>query len=121
MTSSPCSSGSSSGIGYRSDGSECTGRCLLSGTTAADAEYVFGEIAGGWPLDTFRKEHDAAERDHAVWGVPTFIAGDSASFVRVMTRPDGDGDVARTMIDRVMDLVEGFPELNEFKHTSIPR
>jgi hypothetical protein len=86
-----------------------------------DAEYVFGEIAGGWPLDTFRKEHDAAERDHAVWGVPTFIAGDSASFVRVMTRPDGDGDVARTMIDRVMDLVEGFPELNEFKHTSIPR
>jgi hypothetical protein len=85
-----------------------------------DADFVFGEIAGGWPLDTFRKEHDAAERDHAVWGVPTFISGDKAAFVRVMTRPEGDADAARNTIDRVVDLLGGFPELNEFKQTSIP-
>jgi hypothetical protein len=85
-----------------------------------NAEYVFGEIASGWPLDTFRKEHDVAERDSAVWGVPTFIAGDKAAFVRVMTRPDSDGVIGRSTIDRILDLLEGFPELNEFKQTSIP-
>ena len=86
-----------------------------------DAEYVFNEIADGWPLDTFRKEHDAAEREHAVWGVPTFIAGDRAAFVRVMTRPNGNAELAIDTIDRVTEMLEGFPELNEFKQTSIPR
>jgi hypothetical protein len=86
-----------------------------------DADAVFTEIADGWPLDTFRKEHDAAESAHSVWGVPTFIQGEQAVFVRVMTRPEGDGATARTTIERIMELVSGFVELNEFKHTSIPR
>lgn len=88
-----------------------------------DADSVFAEIESGWPLDTFRKEHDAAERDHSVWGVPTFIVDDQAAFVRLMTRPEGDGELARRTIDRVLTLLgdDGFPELNEFKHTSIPR
>lgn len=86
-----------------------------------DVDAVKAEIAGGGILDRFRKEHEAAARDFAVWGVPTFIAGDSSVFVRLMTRPRGDGDLARTTIERVLDLVTGFPELNEFKHTSIPR
>jgi hypothetical protein len=38
-----------------------------------------------------------------------------------MTRPAGDGDLARTTIDRVLDLLNGHPDLNEFKHTRIPR
>lgn len=85
-----------------------------------DADFVFEEIASGWPLDTFRKEHDAAERDHAVWGVPTFIVGAEAAFIRLMTRPNGDTSVARRVIDRIIDTLQGFPELNELKHTSIP-
>ncbi len=85
-----------------------------------DPAFVFGEIESGWPLDTFRKEHDAAERDHAVWGVPTFILGSEAAFVRVMTRPDGDVALARRTVDRVLQNLEEFPELNELKHTSIP-
>jgi len=85
-----------------------------------DANYVFGEIASGWPLDTFRKEHDAAEREHGVWGVPTFIVGDRAAFVRIMTRPNGDLSTARRTIEHIVDTLEGFPELNELKHTSIP-
>ena len=85
-----------------------------------DADYVFSEIASGWPLDTFRKEHDAAERDHAVWGVPTFIVGNAAAFVRVMTRPGTDGLGARSTIEKIVALFGDMPELNEFKHTSIP-
>ncbi len=56
---------------------------------------------------------------HDVWGVPTFIVGDQAAFVRFMHRPDGDGEVARRTIERAVDLL-GWPDLNEFKHTSIP-
>jgi 2-hydroxychromene-2-carboxylate isomerase len=86
-----------------------------------DADVVFAEIADGAPLDTVRKEHEAAALDHHVWGVPTFIVGDQAVFVRLTTDSAGDGELARTRIDRILDLATGYPELNEFKHTSIPR
>jgi hypothetical protein len=42
-------------------------------------------------------------------------------FVRLTTDSAGDGELARTRIDRILDLATGYPELNEFKHTSIPR
>ncbi len=86
-----------------------------------DPEVVFSAIADGGALDAVRKEHEAAVRDHTVWGVPTFIAGDQAVFVRVMDRPGEDTAHARRTIDRVVGLLDGFPELNEFKHTSIKR
>ena len=58
--------------------------------------------------------------------MPTFIAddlqGESQSvFVRLMDRPRGDIELATKTVDRVLDLVTGWPGLNEFKHTSIPR
>jgi hypothetical protein len=86
-----------------------------------DAEAVFAEIADGSALATVRDEHTAAAQDSDVWGVPTFVIGDQAVFVRLMDRPNGDGDRARHAIDRVLDLLVGFPELNEFKHTSLKR
>lgn len=86
-----------------------------------DSDQVFAEIESGWPLDTFRKEHDAAERDHAVWGVPTFIVDDQAVFVRLMTRPGDDEAFAQRTIEKLLNIFDELPELNEFKHTSIPR
>ncbi|MEJ7585127.1 MAG: DsbA family protein [Acidimicrobiales bacterium] len=85
-----------------------------------DAEHIFSLVEGGDPLQTVRKEHEAAARGHAVWGVPTFVRADEAAFVRLMDRPR-DGAHARRSIDRVLDLLEGFVEMNEFKHTSIAR
>jgi hypothetical protein len=38
-----------------------------------------------------------------------------------MHRPEGDVKVAESAIDRVLDLFDGFPELNEYKFTKIPR
>jgi len=87
----------------------------------ADADAAFADVEGGWTLDAFRKEHEAAANDHRVWGVPTFIRDGQAVFVRLMNRPNGDAELARTTIERVVGLVAGWPELNEFKHTSIPR
>ncbi|MGZ4681255.1 MAG: DsbA family protein [Acidimicrobiales bacterium] len=89
--------------------------------SGADADAVFAEIATGAPLETIRKEHEASVANHEVWGVPTFIAGDKASFVRLMATPDGDAAVARRTIERIVDLLTGWPELNEFKHTSLSR
>lgn len=86
-----------------------------------DADEVFDEITGGAPLEALRKEHTAAADDHDVFGVPTFVADGDAVFVRLMHRPEGDADRARTTIERVLDLLTGWPELNEFKRTRIPR
>jgi len=91
------------------------------GAQGVDEDAVFAEIATGGPLATVRDEHTAAADDHDVWGVPTFVVGDRAVFVRLMERPRGDAAVARRTIDRVLDLLTGFPELNEFKHTSLKR
>ena len=93
----------------------------ILGEHGVDADQVFAEIADGWPIEAFRKEHEAAAGDHKVWGVPTFIKDGQSVFVRLMTRPQGDAALATKTIERVVDLVGGFPELNEFKHTSIPR
>ena len=57
---------------------------------------------------------------HEVWGVPTFIVGDRAVFVRLLEGPEGDSSLATSTIERVLDLL-GWANLNEFKHTNIPR
>jgi hypothetical protein len=86
-----------------------------------DAAAVLAEVDGGGPLATVRDEHTAAAENHEVWGVPTFVLGDQAVFVRLMERPRGDAEVARRTIGRVLDLMSTFPDLNEFKHTSLKR
>jgi hypothetical protein len=89
--------------------------------SGVDADAVFAEIAEGWPLKVLRQAHEASVGDHHVFGVPTFVMGDRAVFVRLMTRPEGDDAKARWTIDRVLALISDHPELNEFKYTSIPR
>ena len=84
-----------------------------------DADAVFAEVASGRPLATIKVEHTTYAASHDVWGVPTFIVGDQAAFVRFMHRPEGDGEVARRTVERTVELL-GWPDLNEFKHTSIP-
>jgi hypothetical protein len=86
-----------------------------------DTDAVFHEIESGAPLETVRKEHEAVASGLDVWGVPTFIVGERATFVRLMSTPDGDVDRARTTVERVVDMVDGWADLNEFKHTSIAR
>ncbi|HEX5366744.1 MAG TPA: DsbA family protein [Acidimicrobiales bacterium] len=95
-------------------------RATLSGQ-GIDADAVLDEVASGRPLATVRQEHTTAVEEHDVWGVPTFVHGDAAVFVRLMERPQGDGELAKRTVDRVLDLVTGFPALNELKHTSLKR
>jgi hypothetical protein len=86
-----------------------------------DPELVFDAIAEGWPLEAVRDAHESVVESHNVWGVPTFVAGDDAVFVRLMEGPDGDADLAVRTVERVLDLLVGWPQLNEFKHTRVRR
>jgi len=86
-----------------------------------NADAAFEQVTDGWPLETIRKEHEAAASNLDVWGVPTFTVGDRAAFVRLMERPGGDAEVARRTVERIVDMLTGWPELNEFKHTSLAR
>jgi hypothetical protein len=86
-----------------------------------DGAGILSEIDAGWPLDLFRKEHEEGVNDLGVFGVPTFITGGRAVFVRLMDRPQGDAKRATESIERIVDLMDGWPELNEFKYTRINR
>ena len=86
-----------------------------------DPDEIFSSIAEGWPRVAFRRAHEAAVSEHGVFGVPTFIAGSEAVFVRIMTRPTGKPEASREIIERVLDLLLNRPELNDFKRTVIAR
>jgi predicted DsbA family dithiol-disulfide isomerase len=86
-----------------------------------DVDAAFAEVATGVPLKTIRQEHERGVTDYSVWGVPTFVSGDQAAFIRVMDRPVDAGHEPVKVIERLVGLLSGWPELNEFKHTSIAR
>ena len=84
-----------------------------------DGKNILSEVDAGWPLEILKTEHsDTVERLHA-FGVPTFMLDEDAVFVRLMDRPLGDGALAISTVERVLDLMAGWPELNEFKHTAV--
>jgi hypothetical protein len=72
-------------------------------------------------VEKARSEHEQAVQSWEVFGVPTFIRDNRAVFVRLMRRPEGDAKLAESTVERVLDLVDGFPDLNEYKFTQIPR
>jgi hypothetical protein len=86
----------------------------IGASVGLDTTAVEAEIASGRPLEQLAQEHTEAVKRHAMFGVPTFVVGDRAVFVRLMDRKNPDD------IDRTLDLLD-WRDLNEFKHTSIPR
>jgi DSBA-like thioredoxin domain-containing protein len=85
------------------------------------ARDVLAEVEAGAPLQEIRKSHEQAVVEWSAFGVPTFVVDDRAVFVRLMSRPQGDAELARRTIDGVLDLFETMPDLNEFKATSLSR
>jgi hypothetical protein len=91
----------------------------VAAEAGADADAILAEIDGGRPLAALATEHKQWLASHDVFGVPTFIVGPDAVFVRLMDRPRGDVDLARSTIERIVSTIAGWPSLNEFKHTRI--
>jgi hypothetical protein len=86
----------------------------IAASVGLDTDAVAAEVASGRPLKVLAEEHTEAVKRWNVFGVPTFIVGERAAFVRVMDRDNP------TDVDRILDLLE-WTDLNEFKHTSVPR
>jgi protein-disulfide isomerase-like protein with CxxC motif len=86
----------------------------LATAAGIDAEEVAAHTAAGLSMKRLAAEHAELVDRWGVFGVPTFIHGDEAVFVRLMERHQ------RTDVEKVLDMLE-WPRLNEFKRTRIPR
>jgi predicted DsbA family dithiol-disulfide isomerase len=79
-----------------------------------DVDAVAEEVASGRPLKALATEHSEAVDTWEVWGVPTYIEGEEAVFVRFMERGRVDD------LERTLDMLQ-WSRLNEFKRTRISR
>lgn len=79
-----------------------------------DPDEIAAVVATGEPIATLAAEHLEAVDRWSVFGVPTFIAGEDAVFVRLMEA----GNVGELL--RAIGLLD-HPTINEYKHTTIPR
>lgn len=99
------------------DGADLGSEAVLGAVAEAsgvDAGAISDQVSAGTPMKALAAEHTSLVEDLGVFGVPTFIAGDEAVFVRLMDRHD------RASLERVLDMIS-LTELNEFKRTRIPR
>ncbi len=85
-----------------------------------DGTALLGSLEEGEVLAQLRAEHEAGVEAHGVWGVPTFIGGDRAAFVRLLDRPEEDPGPSIAAVEQVVDLLEGQRNLHEFKQTDLP-
>ena len=88
-----------------------------AGIDPAEVEKL---VASGQPAAALAADHTWAVDTSRVFGVPTFVTDQRAVFVRLMSRP-ASPEAARATLDRVLAMVEDWPDLNEFKATAIPR
>ena len=89
-------------------------------SAGVDPDEVAKLVAAGTPAASLAADHTWAVETSRVFGVPTFVTDRRAVFVRLMERP-ATPEAARATLERVLAMVEGWPDLNEFKATAIPR
>jgi protein-disulfide isomerase-like protein with CxxC motif len=89
-------------------------------SVGVDPDDVAKAVAGGQPAKTLAAEHTWGVEQHRVFGVPTFVFDERAIFIRLMNRKTEPAE-ARATLDRLLEVLTGWPELNELKATRIPR
>jgi hypothetical protein len=86
----------------------------------ADVDAVLQAVDAGGPRKELATSWRRLVDQHDHFGVPTFIVGDQAVFVRLMQRPTSAEDAVGAVESIVTTLVDD-TRLNEFKRTKIPR
>jgi DSBA-like thioredoxin domain-containing protein len=89
------------------------------GAAGVDLDDVRADLASRRPHRVLAETHAQLARAE-VFGVPTFLVGGDAVFVRYMTSGGDDDSASVKVIDSILSLISGDPELNEFKHTTVP-
>jgi hypothetical protein len=84
-----------------------------------DMERVKSDVASRRPHAVIGESFKTFEKVDA-FGVPTFVVGGDATFVRYMKPPTGDAQASIKLIESLVTLIATQPELNEFKHTRLP-
>ena len=85
-----------------------------------DMAKVAADVASRRPHDVIAASHKEFDRFDA-FGVPTFVVNDDATFVRYMSEPSADPAQSVELITQLLDLMTNRGDLNEFKHTQLPR
>jgi hypothetical protein len=98
------------------DPAEIAGIIAPLGVNVAD---VADDIASRRPHQVLGDSFREMER-YEVFGVPTFVSNEDATFVRFMRPPSGDPSESAEIIRSLVTLMEHNPDLNEFKHTRVP-
>ncbi|NNN01349.1 MAG: protein-disulfide isomerase [Acidimicrobiaceae bacterium] len=84
-----------------------------------DMAAVAQDISSRRPHQVIAQSHQRYSNFEA-FGVPTFIVGQDATFVRYMKPPSDDAQASIDLLDSLVNLMASQPELNEFKHTKLP-
>jgi len=86
----------------------------VAASVGLDGAALAEIVASGKPAQLLATSHRDAVDRWAVFGVPTFISGEEAVFVRLMERHRPED------LEQVLDLLD-WTRLNEFKRTRVPR
>lgn len=84
-----------------------------------DLAAVEDELASGRPRAEVAERWRYLKGDLDVFGVPTFVVGDDAVFVRLL-EPSVDAEASIALIEQLVRQVVDQPIINEFKHTRVP-
>jgi hypothetical protein len=85
-----------------------------------DMAKVAADVASRRPHDVIAASHKEFDRFEA-FGVPTFVVNDDATFVRYMSEPSEDSSASVELITTLLTMMSTRADLNEFKHTQLPR
>jgi hypothetical protein len=85
-----------------------------------DFDMVMRDVLTRRPHQVIGENFRRYERVEA-FGVPTFVVGDDATFVRYMTPPTEDPKESIALIESLLTLINAQSALNEFKHTRLPQ
>ncbi|MGC2174279.1 MAG: DsbA family protein [Acidimicrobiales bacterium] len=83
-----------------------------------DLDLVAEDLASRRPYKVIGESFREFERYEA-FGVPTFVVGGDATFVRYMNEPT-DPSASIALIESLVSLMSNESALNEFKHTKVP-